>query len=91
MAAKKTETKTKLRRIMDATVVNVIDETTVKVKVERKFPHPKYGKIIKEHKTYLANKAAKSELNKGDSVQIGEIKPISRRKTWEILTKTEKK
>ncbi len=90
MADKKTEEKVKLRRIIEGSVTNIIDDKTVKVRVERKYPHPKYGKIIKKHKAYIAHNT-NTDINIGDIVTIGEVKPISKRKTWEIINKQESK
>ncbi|GAB4285132.1 MAG: 30S ribosomal protein S17 [Candidatus Dojkabacteria bacterium] len=75
--------KTKLRRIMVGQVVKISNPSTVKVKVEKKFPHPKYGKIVKTHKSYLVSLNG-FEVEVGDLVNIGETKPISKRKSWEI-------
>lgn len=83
--------KVSLRRVMDGIVVSIVDATTAKVRVERKFPHPKYGKIIKNHKKYLVNKNAETEIAVGDVVIIGEIKPVSKNKTWEVINKLETK
>jgi small subunit ribosomal protein S17 len=80
------ETATKLQRTLSGVVVKVSDPTSVKVRVERKFPHSKYSKIVKKHKSYIAYKSPEMELEKGDFVIIGEIKPMSKRKTWEIIS-----
>lgn len=86
-----TDEKKSLRRVLTAEVLNVSNSVTVKVKVERKFPHPKYMKIIKTHKSYLAHISEDITVEKGDIVLIGEIKPISKRKKWAILEKIENK
>lgn len=96
--AKVTKTKTQdknkkvavLRRTLSGVVVKVTDSTTVKVRVERKFPHSKYSKIVKNHKNYISYKKPSLEIEKGDFVTIGEIKPMSKRKTWEIISKDSK-
>ncbi|HEX9804458.1 MAG TPA: 30S ribosomal protein S17, partial [Candidatus Dojkabacteria bacterium] len=57
---------------------------SVRVKVETKKPHPMYGKIIKSHKSYIAH----DEENKcqiGDIVEIQEVRPISKRKSWMVI------
>ncbi|MCA9387298.1 30S ribosomal protein S17 [Candidatus Dojkabacteria bacterium] len=87
----KTEEKNTLRRIMDGVVVSISDPKTAKVKIETKFPHPKYGKIIKSHKSYLAHISEGLEVQAGDMVSIGEIRPLSKNKTWEIINKVEDK
>ena len=55
------------------------------VKVETKVAHPFYKKFIKRSKKY----AAHDEMNTckiGDIVQIKECSPISKNKTWEIIS-----
>ena len=67
---------------------NLMDKTVI-VKVERRFPHPRYNKYIKKTKKYYAH----DPLNKcknGDVVMIEESKPISKSKRW-IVKKTIKK
>lgn len=75
----------KLRKTLEGYVTGIVDENTVKVQIERKFAHKKYGKIIKTHKRYLVHKSSDTKVDLKDFVRIGEIKPISKRKSWEIL------
>jgi len=65
-------------------------EKTAAVSVERIFRHPKYGKVIKKHKKYLAHyEDLKIEVN--DQVQIKETRPISKRVSFVIEKKIVKK
>lgn len=73
----------KIRKTLTGIVLNNSGTNTVKIRVESKFKHPKYGKIVKSHKTYLAN--SEKDVEVGTQVIIGEIKPMSKRKTWEII------
>ena len=59
---------------------------TIVVKVERKFRHPFYGKVISRSKKYHAHDE-KNKYKIGDVVRIIESKPISKLKTWEVLEK----
>jgi small subunit ribosomal protein S17 len=73
------------RRILQGVVVSDKQEKTVVVKVERRFMHPLYKKFIKRSKKY----AAHDEDNKfktGDLVKIQETKPISKNKSWIVIT-----
>ena len=73
------------RRTLVGTVVSDKMDKTVTVQVERRFKHPLYKKFIKRTKKYAAhdeNNACKV----GDTVQIRETRPISRRKTWEVIS-----
>ena len=58
-------------------------EKTVKVRVSREIPHPVYRKRIKKYKNYLAN-IASTNANEGDIVKIVSIRPISKKKRWQI-------
>jgi small subunit ribosomal protein S17 len=73
------------KRILQGVVVSDKMDKTVTVQVERRFKHPLYKKFIKRTKKYAAhdeNNACKV----GDQVQIRETRPISRRKTWEVIS-----
>ncbi|HAD87394.1 MAG TPA: 30S ribosomal protein S17 [Rhodospirillaceae bacterium] len=73
------------KRILQGVVVSDKMDKTVTVQVERRFKHPLYKKFIKRTKKYAAhdeNNACKV----GDTVQIRETRPISRRKTWEVIS-----
>lgn len=66
-------------RILQGTVISDRMDKTIVVKVERKFRHPLYGKIIRTFKKYSAhdeNNSAKI----GDVVEIVECRPLSRTK-----------
>lgn len=71
---------------LQGVIVNIIDDSTVKVRVETKYSHPLYKKIIKEHKNYLVHKT-KGEYVKGDIVWILEGKPVSKSKTFYLVEK----
>jgi len=73
------------RRELSGIVVSDKMDKTVVVKVERKVMHPLYKKFISRSKKYSAhdeNNACKV----GDSVKIRECPPISKTKTWEVVT-----
>jgi len=60
-------------------------EKTVVIKVENRYSHPIYGKIVIKTKKYLVHDE-NQECNIGDQVLVQECRPLSRRKRW-ILTK----
>ena len=72
------------KRIMQGTVVSDAMEKSVVVKVERRFPHPLYKKIIRRSKKYVAHDEA-NECKVGDLVSIQECAPISKRKRWLVV------
>lgn len=74
------------KRILQGTVVSDKNDKTVVVLVERKVPHPLYGKIIRRSKKYHAHDEANS-FKLGDVVRIEECAPVSKQKTWRVLDK----
>ena len=62
---------------------------TVVVKVERRVPDAKYGKIIKRAEKYKAHDE-KQECQIGDRVRIVETRPISKDKRWRVAETLEK-
>ena len=72
------------KRVLRGTVVTAGGDKTVIVRVERRVMHPMYKKFIRRSKKY----AAHDEDNRcapGDKVSIRETRPISKRKTWEVI------
>ena len=72
------------KRVLQGIVVSDASDKTVIVRVERRVMHPVYKKFLTHSKKY----AAHDEHNKfhtGDTVQIEESRPISKRKHWVVL------
>ena len=76
------------RRVLQGVVVSDKGDKTVTVLVERRVMHPIYKKFIKRSKKYHAHDEANS-FSVGDTVRIQECKPISKTKTWEVVTAAE--
>tara|TARA_B100000401_G_scaffold280834_1_gene191792 strand:- start:369 stop:632 length:264 start_codon:yes stop_codon:yes gene_type:complete len=74
------------KRILQGEVVNNKNDKTIVVKVQRRFRHPFYGKVISRSKKYHAHDE-KNKYKIGDIVKIIESKPISKLKTWEVFEK----
>ena len=72
------------RRVLEGIVVSDKGDKTIVVKVERRVMHPIYKKFIKRSKRYMAHDEA-NKFKTGDVVRIQECRPISRRKTWEVV------
>jgi small subunit ribosomal protein S17 len=72
------------RRVLQGTVVSDKTDKTVVVLVERKVPHPLYGKIIRRSKKYHAHDEANS-VKTGDIVRIEECAPMSKLKSWRVI------
>ena len=60
-------------------------QKTIVVKVESRFSHPIYSKIVVKTKRYLAHDE-NDQCNIGDQVLISEHRPLSKKKRW-ILNK----
>ena len=76
------------KRIMQGVVVSDKMDKTVVVNVERRTQHPLYKKFIRRSKKYVAHDEGNT-CKDGDVVQIQECRPISKRKTWEVITAAE--
>ncbi|WP_019646036.1 30S ribosomal protein S17 [Novispirillum itersonii] len=75
------------KRILQGVVVSDAMDKTIVVKVERRFMHPLYKKFIKRSKKYAAHDEA-NQAKIGDVVRIRECRPLSRRKSWELVTES---
>ena len=76
------------RRVLQGVVVSDKMDKTVTVKVEGRVMHPLYKKFIRRSKKYAAHDEA--NVHKvGDMVRIRECRPISKRKTWEVISEQE--
>ena len=73
------------RRILEGVVVSDKMDKTVTVLVERRFMHPVYKKYLKSTDKYAAHDENNS-FSAGDVVQIEECRPISKRKSWRVIT-----
>ena len=62
---------------------------TIVVRVERRFPHPKFKKVITGYKKFYAHDE-KNEAKVGDRVRIEETRPISKLKRWRLVSVVEK-
>lgn len=73
------------KRVLQGTVVTAGGDKTVIVRVERRVMHPMYKKFIRRSKKYAAHDEA-NRYAPGDKVSIRETRPISKRKTWEVIS-----
>jgi small subunit ribosomal protein S17 len=71
------------RKTFVGVVVSDKADKTVSVKVERKFTHPLYGKVLTRSKKY-ASHDENNEYKTGDIVEIIAVRPISKTKTWKV-------
>ena len=71
------------RQSLIGEVISTKMEKTVNVKVTREIAHPVYHKRVKRFKNYLAHVASVS-AKEGDIVKISAIRPMSKRKRWQV-------
>ena len=74
------------RRVLSGTVVSDKGEKTITVLVERRVMHPIYKKYVRKSKKYAAHDE-KNVCKIGDTVEIIECAPISKRKRWTLVEK----
>lgn len=74
----------KVQRTVQGRVVSDKMEKSVTVLVERKVPHPKYGKYVRRS-TKLHVHDENNECKVGDTVRIKECRPISKTKAWTLV------
>jgi small subunit ribosomal protein S17 len=79
-----TETKDKSARSLTGRVVSDRMNKTITVLVERRLPHPKYGKYVTRRTKLHAHDEA-NECKPGDTVMIEECRPISKTKAWRLV------
>lgn len=79
------ENNTNNGRVLRGTVVATKMTDTCTVAVERYVKHPKYKKFLRRTKKYLVHDAGNT-ANVGDKVEITEVRPISKRKTFTLVT-----
>jgi small subunit ribosomal protein S17 len=71
------------RRVLQGTVMSTGMDKSITVRVERRYKHPKYGKFLSAHKKYMAHDG-EGQASLGDTVQITECRPLSKRKRWRL-------
>ncbi|AGB70891.1 MULTISPECIES: 30S ribosomal protein S17 [Rhizobium] len=73
------------KRILQGVVVSDKNEKTVVVRVERRFAHPLLQKTVRRSKKYKAHDE-NNQYKTGDVVSIEECAPISKDKTWTVIS-----
>jgi small subunit ribosomal protein S17 len=62
---------------------------TIVVQVERRYPHPKFKKVVTGYKKFYAHDE-KNEAKVGDTVRIEETRPLSKLKRWRLVEVVER-
>jgi len=79
------EAQEKLARTVSGKVISNKMDKSIVVLVERRVRHPLYGKIIKRS-TKIHAHDANNECQMGDEVTIKEVRPISKTKSWSLVS-----
>jgi small subunit ribosomal protein S17 len=64
-------------------------DKTIVVRVERRFQHPRFKKVVTSFKKFYAHDE-KNEAKVGDVVLIAETRPLSKTKSWRLVQVVEK-
>lgn len=83
---------TKARGIRKERIGEVISNKmakTIVVQVERRFPHPRFKKVITGYRKFYAHDE-KGEAKVGDRVTIEETRPLSKTKRWRLISVIQK-
>jgi small subunit ribosomal protein S17 len=62
---------------------------TIVVRVQRRFPHPTFKKVVTGYKKFYAHDE-KGEAKPGDKVRIVETRPLSKTKRWQLVEVVER-
>jgi small subunit ribosomal protein S17 len=72
-------------RVLRGKVVSSKMTDTITVAVERYVKHPKYKKYLRRTKKFLVHDAGNT-AKVGETVEIKEVNPISKRKSFALVT-----
>jgi small subunit ribosomal protein S17 len=84
-----TEVKRGSRKERVGEVVSNKMAKTIVVRVERRFPHAQYKKIVTAYNKFYAHDE-KNEAKIGDRVRIEETRPLSKTKCWRLVEVVER-
>ncbi|HEY0777587.1 MAG TPA: 30S ribosomal protein S17 [Gemmatirosa sp.] len=72
------------RKVRIGLVVSDKMQKTVVVQIDRRVPHPIYGKMVTRSKKFKAHDEENS-AKQGDTVRIVETRPLSKDKRWRVV------
>jgi len=75
------------QRTLTGRVVSTKMQKTIAVEIERLVRHGMYGKFIRRTTKLLAHDEA-GQVKEGDTVVIVPCRPMSRHKSWKVLSVT---
>ena len=72
-----------------AVVISNSGDKSIKVAIDYKVRHPKYGKYVKR-RTTLGVHDEHNQAGVGDIVEISQCRPYSKTKSWRLVTVVKK-
>ena len=73
------------KKTLTGKVTKIIDDKTIKVKVERFVNHKKYNKRVQRSSNYLVDTSSDIKVELDDTVNIEESRPISKSKSFRLV------
>ena len=73
-----------MKKTLVGTVASAKREKTLRVEIERRFQHQKYGKIVRA-RTVCHVHDEDEVASEGDLVEICESRPMSKTKRWSLV------
>jgi small subunit ribosomal protein S17 len=74
----------KHRQVKTGVAISKAGEQTIIIRVDAYIAHPLYKKRVRKTKRFAAHDVD-NKVNVGDTVLIGETRPLSKTKRWEVL------
>jgi len=87
-AAPATNARNQRKERVGEVISNKMNKTIV-VRVERRFPHARYKKVVTGYRKFYAHDE-KNEAKVGDRVRIEETRPLSKLKSWRLVEVVER-
>ena len=79
----------KVARTVTGRVISDKMNKTITVLVERKVPHPVYGKYVRRS-TKIHAHDEQNESKQGDTVMVEQCRPLAKTKSWRLVKVVEK-
>jgi small subunit ribosomal protein S17 len=77
------------RKMLAGVVVSDAMDKTRVIRLERRFRHPLYGKVMTRNTKVYAHDE-KNDSKKGDRVSLMETRPMSKLKRWRVVSVLER-
>ncbi len=71
-------------KVLTGVVVGNSGDKSIKVAIDFKIKHPKYGKYVKR-RTKLRVHDERNQARAGDVVEVAECRPCSKTKSWRLV------